>query len=125
MSEVSLYVKGVAPGFRVTRYRGTSPRKRTPLGPYRRPMPRVLGGSSGVGRFRMGEVPLCANFGALAWHMYERENRNRNHFDNFGAPPRQVRNGEGGNSMVSPQPYTLSPTPYTLHLTLNTLHPKP
>jgi len=27
-------------------YRGTSPtRKRTPLGPYRRPMPRVLGGS--------------------------------------------------------------------------------
>ena len=28
------------------RYRGTSLiRKRTPLGPYRRPMPRVLGGS--------------------------------------------------------------------------------
>ena len=30
----------------VLRYRGTSHiRKRTPLGPYRRPMPRVLGGS--------------------------------------------------------------------------------
>ena len=32
--------------------------KRTPLGPYRRPMTRVLGGSSGGGRFLMGEVPL-------------------------------------------------------------------
>jgi len=32
-------------------YRGTSlVRKRTPLGPYRRPMPRVLGWSSGGGR---------------------------------------------------------------------------
>ena len=30
----------------------------TPLGPYRRPMPRVLGGSQGGGRFLMGEVPL-------------------------------------------------------------------
>ena len=40
-------------------YRGTSLiRIRTPLGPYRRPMPRVLGGSQGGGRFLMGEVPL-------------------------------------------------------------------
>jgi len=40
-------------------YRGTSRiRKRTPLGPYRRPMPRVVGGSLGGGRFLMGEVPL-------------------------------------------------------------------
>ena len=40
--------------------RGTSLiRKRTPLGPYRRPMPRVLGGSYGRGRFLMDEVPLC------------------------------------------------------------------
>ena len=40
-------------------YMGTSlTRKRTPLGPYRRPVPRVLGGSKGGGRFRMGEVPL-------------------------------------------------------------------
>jgi len=29
-----------------------------PLGPYRRPMPRVLGGSQGGGRFLMSEVPL-------------------------------------------------------------------
>ena len=37
-------------------YRGTSPlRKRTLLGPYRRPMPRVLGGR----RFLMGGVPLA------------------------------------------------------------------
>ena len=37
------------------RIQGTSLiRKRTPLGPYRRPMPRVLGG----GRFLMSEVPL-------------------------------------------------------------------
>ena len=29
-----------------------------PLGPYRRPMPRVLGGSYGGGQFLMAEVPL-------------------------------------------------------------------
>ena len=41
-------------------YRGTSlMRMRTPLGPYRRPMRRVLGGSYGGGRFLMGEAPLC------------------------------------------------------------------
>ena len=40
-------------------YRGTSlQRKRTPPEPYRRPMPRVLEGSLGGGRFLMGEVPL-------------------------------------------------------------------
>ena len=40
-------------------YRGTSlTRKRTPLRPYRRPMPRVLGGSQEGGRFVLGEVPL-------------------------------------------------------------------
>ena len=45
--------------FKVTPYRDTSLiRKRTPLGPYRRPMPRVLGGSQGGGCFLMGEVPL-------------------------------------------------------------------
>ena len=42
-----------------TLYRGTSlTRKRTPLGPCRGPMPRVLGGSKGGCRFLMGEVPL-------------------------------------------------------------------
>ena len=45
--------------FKLPTQRGTSlTRKRTPLGPYRRPMPRVLGGSQGVVRFLMGEVPL-------------------------------------------------------------------
>ena len=40
-------------------YRGTSPtRKRTPLGPYRRPLPRVLGGSWWGARFLMSELPL-------------------------------------------------------------------
>ena len=40
-------------------YRGTSlESKRTPLGPYSRAMSRALGGSSGDGRFRMGQVPL-------------------------------------------------------------------
>jgi hypothetical protein len=40
-------------------YRGTSLiRKRTPLGPYRRKIPRVLGGSYGGGRFLMSEVLL-------------------------------------------------------------------
>ena len=43
-------------------YRGTSlVRKRTPLGPYRRPIPKVLGGSEGDGRFLMGEVTLYAS----------------------------------------------------------------
>ena len=40
-------------------YRGTSlTRKRTPLGLYRRPMPRFLGRSYGGGQFFLGEVPL-------------------------------------------------------------------
>ena len=40
-------------------YRGTSlTRKRTLLGTYSRPRPRVLGGAWGGGRFLMGEVPL-------------------------------------------------------------------
>ena len=40
-------------------YRGTSLiKKRTPLGPYRRPMPRVPGGSEGGWRFLLGKVPL-------------------------------------------------------------------
>ena len=41
------------------KYRGTSlTKKRNPLGPYRRPMPRDLGGSYGDGRFLMSEVAL-------------------------------------------------------------------
>ena len=40
-------------------YRGTSLiRKRTPIGPYHRPMPRVLGGSYGGGRFLVSDVLL-------------------------------------------------------------------
>ena len=40
-------------------YRGTSlMRKRTPLGPYSRTMPRALWGYEGVGRFLMSEVLL-------------------------------------------------------------------
>ena len=40
-------------------FRGTSlTKKRTPLRPYRRPVPRVLGESQGGGRFLMSEVPL-------------------------------------------------------------------
>ena len=39
--------------------KGTSlTKKRTSLGSYRRPMPRVLGGSYECVRFPMGEVPL-------------------------------------------------------------------
>ena len=41
-------------------------RKCTPLGPYRRLMPRVLGGSQGGGRFPMIEVPLCGACRTLA-----------------------------------------------------------
>ena len=44
---------------RCSPHRATSlMRKRIPLGPYRKPVPRVIGGSQGVGRFLMGEVPL-------------------------------------------------------------------
>ena len=40
--------------YRVSSLTGQS----TPLGPYRRPMPRILGVSQKGGRFLMGEVPL-------------------------------------------------------------------
>jgi hypothetical protein len=44
-------------------HRGTSLiRKYTPLGPNRRPMPRVLGRSYRDGRFLMGEVALYSTF---------------------------------------------------------------
>ena len=43
-------------------YRGTSLiRKRTPLGPCSRPMPRVFGGSYGGGRFLTCKVPLYSS----------------------------------------------------------------
>ena len=63
MGEVPLYVDiHICAAFTASRgdpYRGTSLiRKRNPLGPYRRPMPRVLGGSSGGGHFLMGKIPL-------------------------------------------------------------------
>ena len=47
-------------------------RKRTSLGPYRRPMPRVQGGSQGGGRFLMGEVPLCSRSVHLGPEMHVR-----------------------------------------------------
>ena len=44
--------------FQVFRVQGTSLlRKCNPLGPYCRPMSKLLGGSQGGGRFLMGEVP--------------------------------------------------------------------
>ena len=72
MSEVPLYLYHPLDGsaettegrgvrlFRKWRVQGylTYKKKHPPLGPYRRPMPRVLGGSEGGGRFLMGEVPL-------------------------------------------------------------------
>ena len=53
-------------------YRGTSlTRKRTPLGPYRRPMPRVIWGSQEGGCFLMGEVPLYMPTSAPARYLRE------------------------------------------------------
>jgi hypothetical protein len=50
-------------------YRSTSlTRKRTPLGPYCRPMPRVLGGFWGGGHFLMGEVPLHGQVSTAILH---------------------------------------------------------
>ena len=44
-------------------YRGTSLIKElTPLGPFCRPMPQVLGGSEGSGRFLISEAPLYGKF---------------------------------------------------------------
>ena len=49
------------------KYTGASlTRKRNPLEPYRRPVPRVLGGPEGGGRFLMGEVPLYAAWAGRA-----------------------------------------------------------
>ena len=57
MSEVTLYMFPVP--FQRRAYRGTSlTGKRSPLGPYRRPMPWVLGGPKEGGCFLMIEVPL-------------------------------------------------------------------
>ena len=48
---------------RISPYGGTPPRrKRTTLGPYRRPMPRVRGGSQEGGCVLVGEVPLQQTF---------------------------------------------------------------
>jgi len=63
---------------RVGTYSGTSHlRKGTPLEPYRTPVPRVLGGSQGSGRFLMGEVPLYNSTQRSSWpapvHIPERE----------------------------------------------------
>ena len=67
MSEVPLYigsVLGSSPreGYL---YRDTSLiRNRHPLGPCSKPMPKVLGGSSGGGRFLVSEVALQGSRGA-------------------------------------------------------------
>ena len=71
MGEVPLYAgfRGQAPRRRRSErlYRGTSlTRKRTLLGPYRRPTPQVLGGSQGGGRFPMGQVLLYAGLSGQA-----------------------------------------------------------
>ena len=63
MSEVPLYAgcRRSDPGSvrDACGYLGTSlVRKHTPLGPFRRPMSRVIGGSWGSGRFLIGELPL-------------------------------------------------------------------
>ena len=64
MSEVPLYSPRGGCGIPLSsEYSSTSlTRKRTPLGPYRRPMSRVLGGGQGGGRFLMNEVPLYGTF---------------------------------------------------------------
>ena len=52
-------------------YRGTSlTRKRTPLGPYRRPMPRILGGLGGVGVFLWARHPCTASISDHKKHYF-------------------------------------------------------
>ena len=62
MSKVPLFQEKCtvrARGAAGSKYVGTSLlRSPPPLGPYRRPMPRVLEGFLGGGRFLAGEVPL-------------------------------------------------------------------
>ena len=71
---------------RATPYGGTSLiRKRTHLGPYCNPMPRVLGGSKGSGRFFMGEVPLHTIWVPEKAKMHIFDRSSPYHFHNFRA----------------------------------------
>ena len=100
----------VAPRFWVclTRatYGGTSlKRRRTPLGPYRRPMTRVLGGSSGGGRFLMGEVPLffsCLQ-SRFAVRIRQLSSRNETGLTNLAI----AYTGVSGSKETAPPPRTL------------------
>jgi len=68
MSDVPRYIKHQPQGPEGTcaRYKVTSlTRKRTPPGPHRRPMPRVLWGFWGAGHFRVSEVTLDRTFPPL------------------------------------------------------------
>ena len=88
-------------------YRGTSLiRKRTPLGPYSRPTPRVLGGSLGGGRFIMGEVPLSIQIPTKA-------------------PVKECVAFFGRVCPFDPTVYALNPHPSSLNPRLTTLNPEP
>jgi hypothetical protein len=76
-------------------------RKRTPQGPYCRPMPRVLRGSQGGGRFLMGEVPLCCS-------------------GETDSGPCLIN-----SRSLNPEPETLHPTPLNLNPEPQPLNPKP
>ena len=69
MSEVPLYRPRATPARdrKLSSYGGTPLiRKRASQGPYRRPTPRILGGSQGGGYFLMGEVPVYGGT-SLIW----------------------------------------------------------
>ena len=63
-------MKGSIDSHKCGSYRGTLLiRNSAPLGPYSRPMPRVLGGSQGGGRFLMGEVSLYGHKVDFVWEV--------------------------------------------------------
>jgi hypothetical protein len=71
MSEVPLHPRLERRGSKTATHRAEKrisslTKKINPLGPYRRPMPRVLGGSQGGGRFLMGEIPLHSPGGSVS-----------------------------------------------------------
>jgi len=56
MSEQTLYLAESAHALSLQGY--LAHQNQAPMGPHSRPMPRVLGGSQGGGRFLMGELSL-------------------------------------------------------------------
>ena len=126
-------------------YRGASlTRKRTPLGPYRRPTPRVLGHRGVALSYGRGTPGLRANLSTIDVRL--RRDRHLAHYTLQAATGGHFARARAGGDSLMPEipapkggggvppkdsgsrhhaPYTLHPTPYTQHPIPYTLHPTP